>query len=212
MAICKATGRGPSFKDITGKRFGRLVVQAFSEVRKGGSFWVCSCDCGNTKVVKTSDLCSGNTPSCGCIRRKHGCSHNGSRAYRCWVNMRERCRNKTCHAFKDYGGRGIRVCDQWNESFESFLSDMGEPPIGLELDRINNDGDYEPSNCRWATVRQQSNNRRGNVLLTAFGETKTISEWSNDLRAAVSRDAIRDRVSRGLSHEEAISRPSSRSY
>lgn len=110
----------------------------------------------------------------------HGFSRGRDRTYRSWTEMRQRCTNPTCHKWKDYGARGIKICERWGE-FPNFLSDMGERPLGKTLDRIDNNGNYEPSNCRWATPLQQGNNQRTNDLLTFNGSTKALTEWSRIL-------------------------------
>lgn len=128
--------------------------------------WRCACDCGAALVVKKAYLISGDTASCGCLRREkaaalkksHGKAHSGS-TYDIWVLMRQRCNNPNANGFRYYGGRGIAVCQRW-DSFEAFLHDMGERPPGLTLDRINPDGNYEPGNCRWATWETQNRNKR----------------------------------------------------
>lgn len=163
-----------------GKRFGRLVVVgSAAPLENGRSRWLCRCDCGVEKEVSASCLSQGRTKSCGCLRRenaakrspkanaartKHGHAREdkGDRhpLYRTWQGMRERCRDPGNVSYKYYGGRGITVCERW-ESFENFLADMGEKPSpDLTLDRIDNDGNYEPGNCRWATPEQQTKNRR----------------------------------------------------
>ncbi len=155
----------------SGMRFGRLTL--LSDIGRsddGSVLWRCRCDCGTEKVVKAYRLRNGNTRSCGCLQAesrtisntKHGHSVSNetrSTTYNSWASMLNRCRNKNYHRYKDYGGRGISVCDRWNK-FDAFLSDMGERPLGTTLDRLNNDGNYEPGNCRWATQHEQQNNRR----------------------------------------------------
>jgi hypothetical protein len=159
--------------DITGKRFGRLIVVDLAEHtgRNGRSLWLCRCDCGEQIVAHPENLRSGNTKSCGCLHReidrafhlRHGDAdrRNGRVAteYMSWAAMLARCNNPNNPAYYRYGGRGIRVCKRW-QRYENFLADMGRRPQGLSLDRINNDGDYKPSNCQWATRKQQANNRR----------------------------------------------------
>ena len=152
--------------DISGQKFGRLTVVEFSHTGKWGkAVWACVCDCGNEKLIYGEDLKSKNTSSCGCLHREatgnrsrtHG--RTGSSVYNRWKEMIGRCFNPKHPRYADYGGRGITVCVRW-WNFENFLEDMGEPPEGLVLDRVNNDGNYELSNCRWATYETSNNNTR----------------------------------------------------
>jgi hypothetical protein len=193
--------------DIVGKRFGRLVVLAYAE----RSFWRCQCDCGHDAIVKTDALNSGKTQSCGCLQPfvtrarsfRHGHAARGkrSKAHGLWADMIQRCTNPNVAKYPIYGGRGIRVCERWRE-FANFLADMGEPPPGLTLDRIDTNGNYEPGNCRWLDQRGQQNNRRNNRLLTFNGKTLGITEWSR--RSGVYRHTIRRRLERGWPIERAL--------
>lgn len=154
--------------ELTGRKFGRLTVLEFAYVDKGGhSQWKCRCDCGRETTVKGSHLISGNTTSCGRHARsmKHGMRN--SRLYHVWLSMKDRCFNKQCQSFKNYGGRGITVCESWKESFEAFnlwaMSNGYDPDAkrgDCTLDRINVDGNYCPENCRWVDMYVQNNNRR----------------------------------------------------
>ena len=151
--------------DITNQRFGRLLCLRPGTSHRSGRFWICICDCGTECEIRGGSLRSGLTRSCGCLRsdkethQKHGQATQPTGAYRSWISMRSRCRNPKCNRFQYYGGRGITICDRWDK-FENFLADMGDRPVGRTLDRINVNGNYEPSNCRWATPAEQLMNRR----------------------------------------------------
>lgn len=157
--------------DLTGKRFGRLTVVGRSQNDLAyGSKWMCKCDCGNTIVVLSNNLRRGNTQSCGCLRQELRLKHGkwGSKVYKAWDNMRERCVSSAPRYEKYYGSRGITVCDEWMRSFDAFYEYVSKLPHfgekGRTLDRINNDGNYEPGNVRWATNSEQMKNRRKRVL------------------------------------------------
>lgn len=184
-------------KDLTGLKFNRLtVVHLVGTDARGKAEWECRCDCGKTKVTNATNLKTGNTKSCGCLhselssarRKRHGLS--STRTYHVWRNMKARCNYPKHNRYYCYGGRGIRVCERW-ESFDNFLADMGKCPDGMSIDRINNDGDYEPHNCRWATNEEQSYNKCNTVRVEYNGQLMTVPQLAkaigSDKRAAWAR-------------------------
>lgn len=170
MDVAHDTNKGRRAKDIRGERFGRLVAVAFAGVgHNGSSQWECLCDCGQTTITSVKYLRSGETTSCGCRRQeilasrgKDSWRHGGSKTplYMVWANMIARCERESSTHYRNYGGRGIKVCPRWRKSFAAFAADMGPRPDGLTLDRIDTNGNYEPSNCRWATPKEQVANTR----------------------------------------------------
>lgn len=160
--------------DLTGKRFGRLAVIEQADSQNGHKRWLCRCDCGKKIVVKGIHLKSGHTQSCGCAKiemhtkrlTKHG--QSSSSIYAVWIAMKERCHNKNNERYKDYGARGIYVCEKWRTSFGAFYDDVSKLPHfgekGYTLDRKDNDKGYSPDNCRWATYKEQRHNRRDSTL------------------------------------------------
>ena len=183
-----------AYKDLTGMRFGRLIARKqLPPIKPRDGFrWECDCDCGGIAIVKTRLLTYKNgTRSCGCIlleknrlrpsrpstNLKHGHTSRGvSPEYICWSSMIQRCTNQNHESFKRYGGRGIFVCQEWIDSFERFLIDMGERPHGKSIDRIDPNGNYTKENCRWATNKEQSENKRNKRIAVAYGVTRTCKE------------------------------------
>jgi len=199
--------------NLVGQRFGRLTVIEEVERTKGMHVaWLCKCDCGNESIVMGDNLRSGRTKSCGCLWleriTKHGLIH--SIEHRTWHNMKCRCNDPNAQQYKNYGKRGIKICDRWlnkEHGFENFLADMGKRPSPKHsIDRINNNGDYEPENCRWTTRKVQANNTRCNHYITFHGRTQTMMQWAEELNISVSSLSARINTY-GWSVEIALSKP-----
>lgn len=199
--------------DLCGQQFGRLkAIEPISRVHNGRrrTYWKCNCICGKTVFPVRDSLLRGDVTSCGCFQketaRERRTSHGKSTSseYKSWSGMLDRCRNPKNRAYGNYGGRGISVCDRWASSFQSFLEDMGEKP-GPEysIDRKDNDSDYKPGNCRWATKETQGRNRRG---LISTSETTNLKEAA--LAAGIVYGTAHSRVNRlGWTPEDAVSIP-----
>jgi hypothetical protein len=174
--------RKGKFQDLIGKTFGKLTVLKLEGKDKYGKYrWICRCDCGNVKITDTSQLNSGYTQSCGCIRREqlvernksHGLAHTP--LYNVWTSMKGRCNQPNNTAYKNYGGRGIAICEKWN-SFEGFLEDMGDSYAkGFSIERLDVNGNYCKENCIWADAITQANNTRTNLYITVDGRTDTFA-------------------------------------
>ena len=203
----------PAFKNITGQIFGRLT--AIERMPRGYHspkrvFWRCQCKCGNERILAYTTLVHGKTRSCGCLRkeayrecpRTHGKSRTPTFAI--WCGMLARCSNPNVIVYGRYGGRGIKVCERWHD-FSAFIADMGErPSLDHSLDRIDNAGNYEPGNVRWATTWQQASNKRNTLMISAFGRTLHLAEWSRQV--GITSQTIHKRLKRGWPPERALTR------
>lgn len=203
--------------DMTGKKYGRLtVLERAGTDGSGNATWLCQCECGNTTIVPGRTLRNGESKSCGCLHnevrkvagkknKKHGMKH--TRIYSHWCAMKSRCYNPHNNRYATYGARGITVCDEWRDSFEAFRDWAQESGYrdDLTIDRIDPNGPYSPENCRWATQKEQQNNRRNTKRLTFNGKTKTISEWAEE--TGLSRKIISGRLYRGWTVEKTLGTP-----
>lgn len=189
--------------NLIGKRFGKLYVieKTNEKAKNNGEYkYMCVCDCGKKILVRGSNLKYGNSKSCGCtgvLKRSYiskGYRKNNIRLYNIYSNIKVRCYNKNCPDYKNYGARGIKMCDEWLNDFVSFYNwaTANGYEDNLTIDRINNDGNYEPSNCRWITLQEQAYNKRTNRYITYNGTTKTLAEWAKTLN--MSQQKLRYRI------------------
>lgn len=203
-----------SFIDLTGQRFGRLTAIERVENKGKATMWRCMCDCGNVTVVAAGALRSNEVRSCGCLQKEltslrnttHGMAN--SRLHRIWRGMKSRCYNQNTAEYQHYGGKGVKVCDQWKNNFEDFYRWAIENGYrdDLSIDRIDCNGDYSPENCKWSNIIEQANNKMNNIVLTYNGETHTLAEWSGIV--GISRCTLRDRLKRyGWSVERTLTEP-----
>ena len=221
-------GKMSHFVDLTGRRFGRLVVLARSHSQGGDVFWVCECDCGSVKTISGHSLRRGRTKSCGCLHNEiataqlmnmpeenrhkldtttHGLRH--TRLYGVWLDMKNRCYNPNTKAYPYYGGRGIRVCDEWKADFVTFYAwaiengyDENAKRGDCTLDRIDVDKGYCPENCRWVSLTVQANNKRNNVFVEYEGEKRTASEWADIF--GLNPSTVLSRIRKGWDPARAI--------
>lgn len=199
-----------SRKEMIGKKFNRLLVLKHSHTTKAWSqYYLCKCECGKITTVGKQKLFNGLTKSCGCYKKedivnrskKHG--QYKTKEYAAWVAMQTRCYNQKTHNFRNYGGRGITVYSQWIGNFDQFLKDVGpSPTVEHSLDRINNNGNYEPGNVKWSTTKEQARNKSTNFFITINGETKIITEWCMLLK--VSRRCLKYRLERKIPFNDLI--------
>lgn len=194
--------------DRTGKKYGYWTAISFYDREKSRTRWLCRCICGAEKIVISATLTNGRSISCGCIGfklrslkiKKHGMA--GTKTYKSWHSMHQRCQGKGGH--EAYVNNGITVCERWS-SIENFVEDMGERPIGKSLDRIDGTKGYFKENCRWATHKEQMNNRNVNVIVEPFGEKMTIAEAADKYNMGIS--CLRHRLNKGMSINEALTKP-----
>lgn len=204
------------FIDLTGQRFGRLVVnKIMSKDKNNKIMWLCGCDCGKETVVRGSDLKNGKVRSCGCLhdegnRLKHG--HSGTKTYKAWYDMKRRCNNKRHRHYKDYGGRGITVCPRWSDKingYQNFLKDIGEIPEGKELDRIDNNkliNGYSPENCKLSSRKEQTRNTRKNIKYNFNNKIQCVSALAEDNN--IHKSTLTHRLNKlKMSIEEALTKP-----
>lgn len=206
--------RGPR-EDFVGRRFVRLTVTQYIPGRRGvRAKWACQCDCGSNVFVDTYNLLTGKTKSCGCYVRDESRKRNELRRllgwrrktpeYAVWQTMKARCHNPDRKDYHRYGGRGVEVCKRWRDSFDAFYADMGPRPSSQHsIERKDNDGNYEPENCVWATPHEQANNRSNNCNLDVNGVVKSLTQWGRD--AGLSAQCIRWRLSAGWEPDRAVS-------
>lgn len=179
--------------DLTDRQFGRWTVLYRAEnAAPRIACWHCRCRCGTELPVRAGNLLSGASLSCGCLNEELSTTHGQSktRTYRIWIGMRQRCENENRDWYRRYGGRGILVCRRW-AVYENFLADMGECPPRLTLERNNNDGNYEPDNCRWATRKEQAQNLSTNRYLIYQGRTQTVTQWAEEIGLNPTTVAVR---------------------
>ena len=199
----------PNALNLAGQRFGKLSVKEklIERDSQGLVLWRCECDCGQTHIAAGALLKKGSTRSCGCqraatlaeINKTH--SQSRTKIYQVWRGMKKRCGLESQQNFANYGGRGITVCDRWL-SFENFLQDMGHPPPGMSIERKDVNGNYEPSNCTWATQEQQNSNRRQTIFLEYCGQKNTLVRWARDL--GLSRQTVYWRYRQGWPVDEVL--------
>lgn len=185
------------FVDRTGLTYGRLKVIRLYSMIKSGTVWLCKCSCGHVVKVRGGSLSTGNTKSCGCLAvengrkqglsaLKHGEARHSSRTktYNIWQGMLRRCDTPSAVGYKNYGGRGVKVCNEW-KNYKIFLKDMGHCPLGMSIDRINNDGNYCKLNCKWSTRKEQNSNSRKTIHLVYKNKKQCLSDWAREIRMPI---------------------------
>ena len=198
-------------KDLTGQKFGKLtVIKCVGKNKQHNLLWLCQCECGNLKVTSSSNLIREHTKSCGCLQHTRTITKEEDKLAKVLYGIRERCNNPNHKEYKNYGGRGIKVCEEWDNlnNFREWALNSGYRE-GLTIDRINVNGNYEPNNCRWVSMKVQQNNRRNNHYITYRGETHTLMEWSEI--TGINYDCLKTRINTlKWSIEKALTTPSGR--
>jgi hypothetical protein len=199
--------------DLTLKKFGRLLVLSFEGRNKQyDSLWKCICDCGTVKIIRAGVLKNGHTNSCGCLQREvtsitkttHGLIKNNFKLYKVWIGIKQRCNNPKSKSYEQYGGRGIKICGEWENSFPIFheWAIIRGYKEGLTIERLNVNGNYEVSNCAWIPKKSQSENRTSSVVISFNGKTETASEWSKI--TGIPSKVITQRIRRGWNNERTL--------
>lgn len=202
----------PKLINLKGQKFGRLIVIKRVENNQHGKLqWLCECNCGQRKVIMGNNLKRSNTQSCGCLRTERRLKHGHtigttrSKTHQVWQHIKQRCLNMNNPDYYNYGARGIMVCNRWKNSFKNFLKDMSEKPINHQIDRIDNNGNYCKSNCRWVTSKINNRNRRNNHLITYDNKTRCLSAWAEEI--GMNKTTLRDRIIAGWSIEKTLTTP-----
>lgn len=204
--------KGVNINDLTGRVFGKLKVREMQPKTTRKTYWICECECGNEKTIRSDRLLGGVTSSCGCVKKQqddinliknHRHQKSGTRLYNIWQNMKNRCYKETDKRYHRYGGRGIIVCEEWQgvDEFLKWASETGYKD-NLTIDRIDNDGNYEPSNCKWSTLKEQSNNRRTTHKITYQNKTQSLKEWTEEL--GLNYGTVHSRLVRGCPLEKVF--------
>ena len=205
MSKTNSTRRAPNFKDLTGKQYGKwtVIAEDFDHPSQK-TFWLCRCECGTESSVAGDKLTGNRSRSCRpCHQPQHGMK--GAPEYTCWKAMNQRCNNQNCKAFPRYGGNGITICARW-KSFENFYADMGpKPSASHSIDRIDGSLGYSPDNCRWATPKEQSQNRDFVRMITFRGETLCLTDWASKI--GIDFKTLYSRLNYGWSIEKTLTTP-----
>lgn len=198
---------------MIGRKFGRLTVEAYHSHGAGRMLkYTCRCECGGMAICYGNNLRTGTSKSCGCLQKErtsaarttHGKRH--TRVWQAWMSMKNRCYTTSAPGYKNYGGRGISVCERWRHSFENFYADMGEQPTTKHtLERLDTNGNYEPENCEWATYTKQARNKRSNRMVDLHGDRRCLAEWIELL--GLDPVLVKTRIGRGWSAERALTTP-----